>query len=81
MMFLILTNSIGNNMLSSKISYVNKFICEACAKGKFIVRPSHTKIGIESPIFLERIHRDICGPIHPTSRPFRYFMVIIDAST
>ena len=28
----------------------------------------------KSPVFLERIHRDICGP-------FRYFMVLIDAST
>ena len=46
LMFMILTNSIRNSMLSNKISYVNKFICEACAKGKFIVRHSHTKIGI-----------------------------------
>ena len=54
-------------MPSSKISYVNKFICEACAKGKHIIRPSPTKVGIESPIFLERIHGDIYGPIHPAS--------------
>ncbi|CAA0822145.1 Unknown protein, partial [Striga hermonthica] len=27
------------------------------------------------------IQSDICGPIHPTSGPFRYFMVLIDAST
>ena len=81
MMCRILTNFIGHNMLSSRIPYVNKFICEACAKGKLIVRPSRTKVGIESPIFLERIHGDIYGPIHPASRPFRYFMVIIDAST
>ena len=75
----ILTNSIGHHMPSSKIPYVNKFICEACAKGKLIVRPSRTKVGIESPIFLEWIHGDICGPIHPASEPFRYFMVLIDA--
>ena len=31
--------------------------------------------------FLERIHRDICGPIHPPCGPIRYFMVLIDAST
>ena len=30
---------------------------------------------------LERIHGDICGPIHPSCRPFRYCMVLIDAST
>ena len=42
----ILTNSIGHNMLSNIISSVNKFICEACTKGKLIVRPSRTKVGI-----------------------------------
>ena len=31
--------------------------------------------------FLERIQSDICGPIHPPCGPFRYFMVLIDAST
>ena len=61
MMIRILTNSIGHNMLISIIPYVNKFICEACVKGKLIVRPSRTKIEIESPIFLEWIHGDICG--------------------
>ena len=35
----------------------------------------------ESPSFLERIQGDICGPISPLSGPFRYFMVLIDAST
>ena len=33
------------------------------------------------PQFLERIHGDICGPIHPSSGSFRYFMVLIDASS
>ena len=68
-------------MPSSRIPSVNKFICEAYAKGQLIVRPSGTKVGIESPIFLERIHGDICGPIHLASGPFRYFIVLIDAST
>jgi len=31
--------------------------------------------------FLERIQGDICGPINSLSEPFRYFMVLIDAST
>ena len=35
----------------------------------------------ESPSFLERIKDDICGPMHPSCGPFRYFMVLIDAST
>ncbi|XP_070032071.1 uncharacterized protein [Nicotiana tomentosiformis] len=48
---------------------------------KMITRPSPMKVGIESPAFLKRIHGDICGPIHPPSGLFRYFMVLIDASS
>jgi hypothetical protein len=44
------------------------------------VRQSPAKIGHESLAFLERVQGDICGPIHPPSGPFRYFMVLIDAS-
>jgi hypothetical protein len=50
-------------------------------KGKLIVRPSSANIGHQSLAFLERRQGDICGPIHPPSGPFRYFMVLIDAST
>jgi hypothetical protein len=39
------------------------FIFTACAKGKLITRPSHLKIRDESPVFLQRIQVDICGPI------------------
>jgi Integrase core domain len=46
-----------------------------------IIRPSKNKIENESPLFLERIQGDICGLISPPFRPFRYFMVLIDAST
>ena len=60
---------------------LNELSCEACSHGKLIVRPSINKIMSESPVFLERIHGDICGPIHPPCGPFRYFMVLIDAST
>ena len=70
MMCQILTNYIGHNMLSSRIRSMKKFICEACAKGKLIVQSSRTKVGIESPLFLEQIHGDIRGPIHPTLGPF-----------
>ena len=68
-------------MSSSRMPSINKFICEAYAKGKLIVRHSRTKVGIEYPIFLKRIQGDIRGPIHLASGPFRYFMVLIDAST
>ena len=46
--------------------------CTACSFGKLILRPSPSKIQNESPMFLERIQGDPCGP-------FRYFMVLIDA--
>lgn len=73
MMRRIITNSMGHNMPNNNLPLANEFICEACGKD--------TKVGIESPTFLEWIHGDICGPIYPSSGPFRYFMVLIDAST
>ena len=39
-----------------------------------------TKVITESPTFLQQIQGDIYGSIHPPCRPFRYFMVLIDAS-
>ena len=59
----------------------NEYSCAAYSQGKLIVRPSFTKFISESPIFLERIHGDICGPIHPACGSFRYFMILINAST
>ena len=55
--------------------------CTACSQGKLIVRPSHTKVLVESPTFLERIQGNICGPIHPPCAAFCYFMVLIYASS
>ena len=43
--------------------------------------PSPIKVKIESPAFLECIHGDITGPIHPPSGSFKYFMVLIYASS
>jgi hypothetical protein len=56
-------------------------ITTACVEGKLILRPSYLKVKNESLKFLERIQGDICGLIQPLSGPFRYFMVLIDAST
>ena len=81
MMRRIIENSQGHELKNQKILLSHEYPCVACSQGKLIVRPSHTKVKFESPIFLERIQRDICGPIHPPCRPFRYFMVLIDAST
>ena len=57
------------------------FFCATCSQGQLIIRPSPLKVAVESPAFLERIQGDMCGPIQPACGPFRYFMVLIDAST
>ncbi|KAJ9560562.1 hypothetical protein OSB04_005722 [Centaurea solstitialis] len=64
-----------------EILQFKEFSCAACSQGKLITRPSPVKIVTESPLFLERIQGDICGPIHPPCGPFRYFMILIDASS
>ena len=46
-----------------------------------ITRSSPAKIGIEYPTFSERIQGDICGLIYPSCRLFKYYIVLIDAST
>ena len=59
----------------------NEYSYGACSQGKLIARPSFTKVIFGSPVFLKRIHVDICGPIRPSCGPFRYFMILIDVST
>ncbi|GJR07708.1 disease resistance CC-NBS-LRR class family protein [Tanacetum coccineum] len=44
-------------------------------------RSSPLKVKKESLVFLERIQGDICGPMHLPCGPFRYFIVLIDASS
>ncbi|KAI3506492.1 hypothetical protein L1887_28853 [Cichorium endivia] len=55
--------------------------CTPGSLGKLIIKPSPMEVERESPRFFERIQGDICGPIHPPSGPFRYFMAVIDASS
>jgi hypothetical protein len=81
MMRKIITNSIGHNLSNTKLLQSSDYVCTACATGKLILRPSYLKIRVEPLKFLECIQGDICGPIQPLSGPFRYFMVLIDAST
>ena len=81
MMRRIIENSQGHELKNQKILLSYEYPCVACSQGKLIVRPSHTKVKFESPIYLERVHGGICGPIHPPCGPFRYFMVLIDSST
>ena len=81
MMRRIIENSNGHPLKNQKIFQTNEFSCAACSQGKLIIKPSLSKIGFESSKILERIQGDICGPIHPSCGPFKYFMVLIDAST
>ena len=80
MMRKIIENSGGHQLKSQEILQSDKFSYTSCSQGKLIIRPSPMKIENESLNFLERIHGDIYGPIHPPCRPFRNFMVLIDAS-
>ena len=77
----IIQNSNGHTLINQRILNSNEFTCAACSQGKLITRPSPVKVGVESPTFLERIQGDICGPIDPPCGPFKYFIVLIDAST
>ena len=81
MMCRIINNYLGHPLKNRKILMPNDYNCVACSQGKLIIKPSFTKVEYESPTFLECIQGDICGPIHPPSGPFCYFMVLIDAST
>ena len=81
MMRRIVQNSNRHPLTRKQILKSHDFSCTSCSLGKLIIRPSFTKITSESPVFLERIQGDICGPIHPPSGPFCYFIVLIDAST
>ncbi|XP_074369756.1 uncharacterized protein LOC141711251 [Apium graveolens] len=81
MMRRIIENSNGHSLKDFKVLSNNDLPCSACSLGKLITGPFPVKVRLESPTFLERIQGDICGPIHPSSGPFRYFMVLIDAST
>ena len=74
-------NSNVHPLKNQKVLLSNEFSCASCSQGKMITRLSPIKVEIESPSFLERIQEDICGSIIPSCGPFRYFMVLIDAST
>jgi hypothetical protein len=63
MMRKIIGNSIGHKLNTSKFPKPSDFVCTTCVTGKLILRPSYLKIKAEPLQFLERIQRDICGPI------------------
>ncbi|KAJ9544182.1 hypothetical protein OSB04_023889 [Centaurea solstitialis] len=55
--------------------------CKACSLAKTGSKPSYAKDTKQNIPFLQRMQGDICGPIHPECGPFKYFMVLVDAST
>ncbi|KAG7568080.1 GAG-pre-integrase domain [Arabidopsis thaliana x Arabidopsis arenosa] len=80
MMRKLIQSSQGHTLRENRV-FPQHLTCTACSQGKLITRPSSVKVSKETLHFLERIQGDICGPIHPPSGTFRYFMVLIDAST
>ena len=54
--------------------------CASCSQGKFLKQPSKWKLPSELREPLEHLQGDICGPFVPPSGPFRYFLVLVDAS-
>jgi hypothetical protein len=81
MMRRIIENSHKHPLKNHKILSPSDYLCNAYSQGKLIIRPSLSKTAVESPSFLKRIQGDICGPIHPSCESFKYFMVLINAST
>ena len=81
MMWRIIENSHENPLKNHKIVSSKEFSYVACSQGKLVIRHSPSKIVMESLTFLERIQWDIRGPINQSCGPFRYFRVLIDAST
>ena len=63
------------------ISNAHRSFCKACSLAKLTARPSFAIDNKQNIPFLQRIQGDICGPITPECGPFRYFMVLVDAST
>jgi len=82
MMRRIIDNSHGHPLKNQKIILLSDYPCvTTCSQGKLVIKPSPSKVIVESPSFLQRIEGDICGPIHPPCGSFKYFIVLIDAST
>ena len=72
MMRIIIVNTRGHLLKNTKVLLSKDYFCETCSQGKLITRPSLHKVDLNSQTFLQRIQGDICGPIHPSSGPFRY---------
>jgi hypothetical protein len=52
MMHRIIENSHGHPLKSQKIFLPSYYPCAVCSQGKLVIKPSHSKVIIESPSFL-----------------------------
>ena len=77
----IIENSERHLLKNLKIFQFKKFSCVACSQSKLIIKPSLDKVGTKSLTFLEHIQGDICRPIHYSCTPFKYFIILINASS
>jgi hypothetical protein len=77
----IIRNCISHDLKDAKFPQSNDFVCTLFAMGKLILWSSPLKIHTETLKFLKHIQGDICGHIQLLCEPFRYFMVLVDAST
>ncbi|KAJ9539390.1 hypothetical protein OSB04_032123 [Centaurea solstitialis] len=77
-----LTSNAQEATTSSQYASLNTpNFCKACSLAKTGSRPSYAKDTKQNIPFLQHIQGDICGPIHPKCGPFKYFTVLVDAST
>lgn len=74
-------NSSHGHPLTNKDLVFSDTLCQTCSLRKLNTRPSYAKTSKDSILFLQMIQGNICGLIQPPCGPFKYFMVLVDAST
>ena len=74
-------NSFGHSLKNHQMTIPNGYLCTPWWQRKLITGHSFAWIAYESASFMQMIQGDICGLINRSSGLFRYFMVLIDAST
>ena len=51
----VIENSHGHTLKNQNVLQSKEFTCDACSRGKLVVKPSVDKIGVESPAILKWI--------------------------
>ena len=76
----IVPSTTGHELNLRHVQTLADTFCEACSTGKLQIIKGKSKLMLENPVKLSRLQGDVCGPITPACRPFRYFLVLLDAS-